>query len=125
MALMVSLDFGTHGAEPALAPPKSEWKPLFNGRDLAGWDKHLSVSEGAGPIVPNRDPMGVFTVTNLHGETVIHVSGEVYGAITSHDEFENFHARKTQSGNRLDDLDRKQHHGTRHRPVVECERGDN
>ena len=93
IALMVGFPFGIHGAEPALAPLKSEWRPLFNGRDLAGWDKHLSVPEGAGPIVPNRDPKGVFTVTNLHGETVIHVSGETYGAITSHDEFENFHAR--------------------------------
>src|SRR5262245_61717728 len=91
--LMVGLAFGTRGAEQAAAVPKSEWKPLFNGRDLAGWDKYLSVPEGSAPIVPNQDPKGVFTVTNLHGETVIHVSGEIYGAITSHDEFENFHAR--------------------------------
>src|SRR5881394_3028164 len=93
IALMVGFPFGIHGAEPALAPLKSEWRPLFNGRDLAGWDKHLPMSEEAGQIVPNHDPKGVFTVTNLHGETVIHVSGETYGAITTHDEFENFHAR--------------------------------
>ena len=91
--LMLGLAFGTQAAEEVVAPPKSEWRPLFNGRDLAGWDKHISVPEGAGEIVPNHDPKGVFTVTNLNGQTVIHVSGEIYGAITSHDEFENFHAR--------------------------------
>src|SRR5438128_2487945 len=90
-SLMVGLLFGTQGAEPVVTTPKCEWRPLFNGRDLAGWDKHLSVPEGQ--IVPNHDPKGVFTVTNLNGQTVIHVSGEIYGAITSHDEFENFHAR--------------------------------
>src|SRR5687768_13723392 len=79
MVLMAGLAFETHGAEPVFAPPKSEWRALFNGRDLAGWDKHISVPDGAGPIVPNRDPKGVFTVTNLNGQMAIHVSGEVYG----------------------------------------------
>src|SRR5437773_11236369 len=90
--LFLGLAFVTQSAEPLFTAPKSEWKPLFNGKDLAGWDKHLSVPEGSGQIVPNRDPKGVFTVTNLNGETVIHVSGETYGAITTHEEFENFHA---------------------------------
>jgi hypothetical protein len=80
-------------AEPAFSQPTAAWKPLFNGKDLSGWDKHISVPERSGSIVPNHDGKGVFTVANLSGETVIHVSGEVYGAITSHDEFENFHAR--------------------------------
>ena len=93
IGFIAGLKTGGFGAEPAYSPPKSEWKPLFNGRDLNGWDKYLSVPEGAGPIVPNRDPKNVFTVTNLNGETAIHVSGESYGAITTHDEFTNFHAR--------------------------------
>ena len=92
-SLMLGLACVIHAAEPVLTPPKSEWQPLFNGHDLAGWDKHLSVPEGSGSLVANHDPKGVFTVTNLNGETVIHVSGETYGAITSRDEFENFHAR--------------------------------
>jgi Domain of Unknown Function (DUF1080) len=78
-------------AEPVFSQPKPEWKPLFNGKDLSGWDKFLASPNGA--IIPNRDPKNVFTVTNLNGETVIHVSGEIYGAITTHDEFDNFHAR--------------------------------
>ncbi len=80
-------------AEPAYTLPDSEWKPLFNGRDLSNWDKFLATPKSAEPLVPNVDPKGVFTVTNLSGENVIHVSGEVYGAITTQEEFENFHFR--------------------------------
>ena len=93
LLLMVGIQTAGIAAESVYSQPKSDWKVLFNGRDLAGWDKHLSVPDGAGPIVPNHDPKAVFTVTNLHGETVIHVSGEAYGALTTHDTFENFHAR--------------------------------
>lgn len=75
------------------APPKSEWKPLFNGRDLSNWDKYLATPKGAEPLVANVDPKGVFTVTNLAGENVIHVSGEQYGAITTQEQFTNFHFR--------------------------------
>ena len=80
-------------AEPAPASPKSEWRPLFNGRDLTGWIKYLATPDSAQPLVPNVDPKNVFTVTNLNGENVIHVSGERYGAITTHDQFTNFHFR--------------------------------
>ena len=69
------------------------WKPLFNGRDLEGWDKFLATPNGSEPLVANVDPKGVFTVTNLDGEKVIHVTGEGYGAITTREEFTNFHFR--------------------------------
>ena len=87
------LTVAAFGAEPAVAPPKSEWKALFNGRDLSNWDKFLATPKGSEPLVANVDPKGVFTVTNLDGENVIHVSGEGYGAITTREEFENFHFR--------------------------------
>ena len=80
-------------AEPAYTLPKSEWKSLFNGRDLAGWDKFLATEKGDAPLVPNADPMNVFTVANIEGESVIHVSGEGYGAITTQEQFTNFHFR--------------------------------
>src|SRR5436190_5756360 len=95
LALLWTAGIQTTGfaAEPAYSQPKSNWKPLWNGKDLSGWDKLLASSNGSDPISPNHDPRNVFTVTNLNGETVIHVSGEAYGAITTHDEFGNFHAR--------------------------------
>lgn len=73
--------------------PESNWKPLFNGRDLSNWDKFLASPNGKGPLVPNVDPKGVFSVTNVDGAAAIHVTGEVYGAITTHEAFENFHLR--------------------------------
>ncbi len=80
-------------AETAYTLPHSEWKPLFNGRDLTGWDKFLGTPKGDEPLVANVDPKGVFTVTTLEGEKVIHVSGDGYGAITTQAEFTNFHFR--------------------------------
>ncbi len=80
-------------AEEEYTLPKMEWQPLFNGRDLSNWDKYLATVSGDAPLVANADPKNVFTVTNLLGETVIHVSGEVYGAITTHKSFTNFHFR--------------------------------
>src|SRR5712671_1997380 len=91
--LFTVFSFVTPGAEPSVAPPKSGWQSLFNGKDLSNWDKFVATSGSSGPLVPNRDPQNVFTVTHLDGGTVIHVSGENYGSITTHDEFENFHAR--------------------------------
>ena len=70
-----------------------EWKSLFNGKDLSNWDKFLATPQGSAPLVANHDPSGVFTVTNLDGEAVIHVSGEHYGGLTTQEEFENFHFR--------------------------------
>ncbi len=74
-------------------PPKSEWKLLFNGRDLSNWDTFIATPSGTEPLVANIDPRGVFTVTNRNGENVIHVSGEQYGAITTRESFTNFHFR--------------------------------
>jgi len=80
------------GALPADAA-NAFWKPLFNGRDFDGWDRYLATPKGSEPLVANVDPKSVFTVTNLNGENVIHVSGEIYGAITTRGEFTNFHFR--------------------------------
>lgn len=93
MLLLVGAFMAARAAEPAYSAPKSEWKPLFNGRDFTGWDKYLATPSGEGPLVPNVDPKNVFTVTNLDGEGVIHVSGDGYGAITTQGQFTNFHFR--------------------------------
>jgi hypothetical protein len=90
--LLVTFAISPDAAEPEYTLPKSEWKSLFNGKDLSNWDKFLSDPTGK-PLVANHDPKNVFTVTNLNGEGVIHVSGEIYGAITTQEEFENLHFR--------------------------------
>ncbi len=80
-------------AEPEYRLPQSDWQPLFNGRDLANWDKFLATATGSAPLVPNVDPKNVFSVSSLDGENVIHVSGEGYGGLTTQATFTNFHFR--------------------------------
>jgi hypothetical protein len=80
-----------HGADADKPiPPSTNWISLFNGRDLSNWDKFLAKRD-ATELVPNEDPKNVFTVTNLAEGPAIHVSGEIYGAITTHAELTNFH----------------------------------
>lgn len=86
---------GLRGAEPRVEKPAqtaTNWITLFNGKDLSGWDKFLA-REDDSDIVPNEDPRNVFSVTNLVDGPAIHVTGEIYGAITTQAEFENFHFR--------------------------------
>jgi len=55
----------------------TEWKSLFNGKDLSGWDTYLAPPPGSKtPLGLNNDPHGVFTVTEADGAPAIHVSGE-------------------------------------------------
>jgi hypothetical protein len=105
------------------------WTPLFNGRDLSGWDTWLGRPEGGQraviqarayaeaaklptdqrqkildsleqlsqalkePIGLNRDPLEVYKVAIVDGQPAIRISGQVFGAITSRDEFENYHIK--------------------------------
>jgi hypothetical protein len=77
---------------------KDDWKPLFNGKDLSGWDTYLGPPlDDAGkklsdvPVGLNRDPNHVFSVVNDNGEKVIRISGESWGGISTEKEYENFH----------------------------------
>jgi len=77
---------------------KEHWKPLFNGKDLSGWDTYIGpdLDDSGKPItgVPlglNNDPRHVFTVAPVDGGNVIRVSGQNWGAIITKSEFENYH----------------------------------
>jgi hypothetical protein len=85
-----------------------EWKQLFNGKDLTGWDtwlgrphKHVEgvdlkkndKGEYEGVVGLNKDPKKVYTVVQVDGKPAIRVSGEIWGALTSKDEFENYHLK--------------------------------
>jgi len=84
------------------------WHPLFNGKDLAGWETYLNKphpswdvpgmkhdTNGNYPEVigKNRDPLNVFTVENVDGQPAIHVSGQGFGTLTTTETFTNFHLR--------------------------------
>lgn len=87
---------GTAGADPA--------QSLFNGRDLTGWETYLGVEEVPAlpfdlfgtwppPIGRGEDPTGVYSVVEEDGEPAIRISGEIWGALVTRHEFENYHLR--------------------------------
>jgi hypothetical protein len=96
----------TRGAPaPAAAEKASDWRPLFNGKDLTGWETWLGRPHGSvqgidlprdekgayvGVVGLNNDPKHVFSVVEVDGAPAIRVSGEIFGALTSTEEFENY-----------------------------------
>jgi len=80
--------------------PKQVWRPLFNGKNLDGWDTYLRATNLSGysddttvpyqpPIGLNNDPLHVFTVK----DGLVHISGEIWGAMTYKEIFGNYHLR--------------------------------
>ena len=76
----------------------SGWQPLFNGKDLSGWDTYLGPKYDTTlnkfdtiPIGLNTDPERVFEVVKMGDENVIRISGEDFGGISTTSEFENYH----------------------------------
>lgn len=49
-----------------------------------------NVNKGT-PMGLGNDPKKIFTTYQKDGETILHVTGEIYGAITTFEEFENYH----------------------------------
>ena len=92
----------------ALSAAEPVWHPLFNGRDLTGWETFLTKPDpswdvpglprdAAGnylePIGKNYDPLKVFAVDSVEGRPAIHVSGQGFGVMTTRESFGNFHLR--------------------------------
>jgi hypothetical protein len=43
------------------------------------------------PLGLNNDIKNIFTTSNINGETVLNISGEIYGCITTKDNYSNYH----------------------------------
>jgi hypothetical protein len=83
------------------------WQPLFDGKDLTGWDTEMmnipdptwdvpGLKRDAGgtyveALGKNRDPLHVFTVTTVDGQPAIHVSGQGFGVLMTTGTFGNVH----------------------------------
>jgi hypothetical protein len=95
-------------ARAAAGTMQDGWVPLFNGRDLSGWDTFLGIPHqttempgvarrGDGTYTEvvgiNRDPRRVYSVVQIDGAPAIRISGETYGALISEAEHENYHLR--------------------------------
>lgn len=112
---MMSLRWSRHAlflfaglALAGLAPAADDWRPLFNGRDLSGWETWLgrphpsidlpNLARGADgkyvqPVGLNRDPFAIFTVVTVDGAPAIRLSGQIFGTISSLESFSNYHLR--------------------------------
>jgi hypothetical protein len=93
----------------AASAADESWRPLFNGKDLSGWDTEMMNIPDNSWDVPglqrnangnytaalgkNNDPLHVFTVTNVDGGPAIHVSGQGFGVIMTTATFANVHVR--------------------------------
>ena len=84
------------------------WRPLFNGRDLNGWETYLARPHASTElpglkrsdtglyleaIGKDRDPLGNFTVAEVEGRLAIHISGQGMGFIGTRENFGNYHLR--------------------------------
>jgi hypothetical protein len=79
---------------------------LFNGNDLISWDTYLGLlqsvlevhclekneqGEYTEAMDLDNDPLQIFSVEEQDGEQVIRISGNVWGALISKEEYENYH----------------------------------
>jgi hypothetical protein len=94
-------------AAPLSASAKDGWVQLFNGTDLTGWDAWLGIPNrtvtdlpiGKYPEGGYTDALGhndirqVFTVVKKDGKPAIRISGEIFGALTGQEEYDDFHLR--------------------------------
>lgn len=68
------------------------WQPLFNGENLEGWETYIGTPlDGFEDLHAGATADKVFQVVGTDGEKLIHISGEVNGALATVDTFSNYH----------------------------------
>lgn len=105
--LLLSMSFASckHDGAVTPTPEESKWVDMLD-ENLTKFDKfigvpHYSITtlpgypKGDGmngtPIGLNNDPLPVFKTEQLDGTLVLHISGEIYGGLTTKEEYENYH----------------------------------
>jgi hypothetical protein len=96
-------------AKRFLAMRETGWRSLFN-MERSGWEVFIGVPHKT-IIIPGRppttsengrsgeplglgnDPLGVFRMVEEDGQPVLHVSGQIYGGLSTTEEFSNYHLR--------------------------------
>lgn len=109
--LLILLAASCKSVKPnSVAPTDSkDWTSLLNQDDQSNWEvfigaPHATVkglanvdpnSDGKNsqPLGLNNDPKSVFSLKEVNGESLLHISGEIYGALTSKQEYQNYHFR--------------------------------
>lgn len=118
-------------------PAKDGWMNLLD-KNLSKWEIYQSYSfqnsfdgkqpkDANGkliePIGYNKNEKKVFTVDEVNGEPVLHISGEIYGCVFTKQEFENYHlSLKVKWGDKKWEprLDKLKDSGLLYHSVGEC-----
>lgn len=81
---------------------------LFNGKDLTGWYTYIAVPDSSvnvpglqrdesghytGPVGLNKDPLDVFSVTEIDGAPAIRISGQIMGILVTDHSYKNYHLK--------------------------------
>ena len=91
------------------APQRTEWKSLWNGKNLDGWTTWMQAPSATSdvpglkrdadgkylePIGSGRDPLNVFTVAqDVDGRSAIRISGEAFGELRTKESFSDYHLK--------------------------------
>ncbi len=68
------------------------WQPIYNGENLEGWETYIGTPlTGFEDLHANATTDKVFSVVDVDGEKLIHISGEVNGSLATVDTFSNYH----------------------------------
>lgn len=85
-----------------------DWKNLLD-KDLSQWETYVGVphktvkiegrepskskngTNGGKPLGLNDDPLNIFSAEIVDGEPVLKITGEIYGGLTTLEEFESYH----------------------------------
>jgi len=71
---------------------EQRWQPLFNGENLDGWDRYIGTPiKGFETLHTQAKVDNVFSIEEIDGQKVIHISGSVNGALATVDTFANYH----------------------------------
>jgi len=103
---ILTLPLAARWSRPAasVAQDRERWTPL----DISAWDSYLGkpgklsdvpgqpkngTGEYTQPLGLNNDPNRVFSAVVVDGAPAIRISGEIFGALITREEFENYHLR--------------------------------
>jgi len=102
--LLCGLSLAVHAAEevsftPLLDAKLSQWETWLGvphrAYEVPGYVRGATAKDD--PVLGlNRDPLGVFSAQVVDGEPVLHITGQVFGGLTSLKSYDNFHLRTQQ-----------------------------
>jgi hypothetical protein len=79
----------------------AQWRPLFNDKNLDGWDTYLGPAydsvkktfDTTRVLGLNNDPDKIFSAVKVDGRPAIRISGEHFGGISTKESFANYHLK--------------------------------